>query len=123
VAENTAWYADLFAPWGHVSIKRMFGGLGIYREGLMFALVAYDQLYLKVDDVNRPLFEKAGGKPFTYDGKGEPVTMSYWTPPSDFVDDEDVMRIFADAAYGAALRAKTGKGRKGPSKRNPVERA
>lgn len=123
MAEDAAWYVDVFAPWSDVSVKRMFGGLGVYRDGLMFALVAYGQLYLKVDEVNRPLFEKSGGKPFVYEGKAEPVTMSYWTPPADFFDDEDVLRACADAAFAAALRAKTGKGRKAPPKTGPVRPA
>jgi DNA transformation protein len=123
MAEDAAWYVDVFAPWWQVTVKHMFGGLGIYRDGLMFALVAYGQLYLKVDDVNRPLFEKSGGKPFVYEGKAEPVTMFYWTPPADFFDDEDILRDWAEAAFGAALRAKTGKGRKTPLKTSPIRPA
>jgi DNA transformation protein and related proteins len=112
MAEDAAWYADLFAPWGHVSVKRMFGGLGIYREGVMFALVADGRLYMKVDEIALPLFEKAGGKPFTYGAKMDMTITSYWSAPSDVVDDEDVLKTYADAAHAAALRVKTGKGKK-----------
>jgi DNA transformation protein and related proteins len=48
---------ELFAPVGGVSIKRMFGGLGIFKGGLMFALVADDVLYFKADETTTPAFK------------------------------------------------------------------
>ena len=44
---------ECLQPLGPVSARRMFGGHGIYLHGTMFALIAYDQLYFKVDDGNR----------------------------------------------------------------------
>lgn len=87
----------------------MFGGLGIYREGVMFALVADGTLYLKVDDLNHREFAEACGRPFVYDGKGRPVTMSYWTPPEEIFDNPDELKRWAQLAYEAALRARTGR--------------
>jgi TfoX/Sxy family transcriptional regulator of competence genes len=43
-----------------VTAKRMFGGVGIYSQGLFFALIAEDRLYFKVDDSTRPDFERLG---------------------------------------------------------------
>ena len=51
---------DLFAPLGGVSMRKMFGGLGIFRRGVMFALVADDTLYFKVDDQTEADFEAEG---------------------------------------------------------------
>lgn len=84
----------------------MFGGYGIYRQGLMFALVSDDVLYLKVDDRNRPAYEEAGTGPFTYDGKGRTVTLPYWEAPSGLFDDADAMIEWAKGAFAAALRAR-----------------
>jgi DNA transformation protein len=97
---------DLLSPWGGVTARRMFGGYGIYRQGLMFALVSDDVLYLKVDDRNRPAYEAAGTGPFTYDGKGRTVTLPYWEAPSDLFDDADAMIEWAKGAFAAALRAR-----------------
>jgi DNA transformation protein len=64
----------------------MFGGAGLYRDGMMFGLIADDVLYLKVDKSNRQLFEEAGSSPFKpYSDK--PATMSYFEIPSDILED------------------------------------
>lgn len=100
---------DLFAGVGEVAVRRMFGGQGVYHDGLMIGLVADGVLYLKVDGESRPRFEAAGGMPFVNDGKGKPVTMSYVTPPEGAVDDPDAFRPWAEAAIAAARRAATAK--------------
>lgn len=97
---------DLLSPWGGVSARRMFGGYGIYRQGLMFGLVSDDVLYLKADAQNRPAFEAAGMGPFTYDGKGKTVALPYWEAPSELFDESDAMIEWARGAFAAALRAR-----------------
>ena len=93
-------------PLRGVSARRMFGGHGIYKDGLMFALIADDTLYLKVDDGNRPAFEAEGLRPFRYAGKGRPVRMSYYEAPSEGLDDPETLCTWARNAYGAARRAR-----------------
>ena len=91
---------------GPVTVRSMFGGSGIFHQGMMIALIAYDTLYLKVDDGNRPDFEAEGMMPFTYEGKGKPVRMSYWQAPDWLYDDPDAMREWAGKAFEAARRGK-----------------
>jgi DNA transformation protein and related proteins len=83
----------------------MFGGHGIFMDGLMFGLIADDQLYLKVDDGNRAAYEAEGLQPFTYAGKSRRVKMSYREAPSEGFDDPDILCAWAREAYAAALRA------------------
>ena len=97
---------ECLEPLGGVSARRMFGGWGIYKDGVMFALIAYDQLYLKVDDGNRAAFEARGLQPFTYTGKGRPIRMSYREAPGEGFDDPDILCDWARAACAAALRAR-----------------
>ena len=85
----------------------MFGGHGIYLDGVMFGLIASDQLYLKVDDGNRAAYEEAGLQPFTYRGKGAPIRLSYHEAPGEGFDDPEVLCAWAREAHGAALRART----------------
>ena len=66
---------DLLAALGPVTARRMFGGFGIYLDGVMFALIADDILYLKVDDRTRPDYEAAGSAPFRPRPRGKPFTM------------------------------------------------
>ena len=57
---------DLFAQFGPVTVRRMFSGAGIFRDGMMFGLIVCDVIYLKADESNVAAFEREGGTPFTY---------------------------------------------------------
>jgi len=105
-AEFRDYLEDLFAPVGGVSQRRMFGGLGIFRDGLMIALVDDEALYFKADETTVPQFEAEGSAPFVYQSKGKPVALSYWKAPDFLFDDTEAFRDRALAARQAALRAK-----------------
>jgi DNA transformation protein len=95
---------ELLEDWASVSARRMFGGYGLYHEGLMFAIVMEQRLYLKVDEVNRPEFEALGLAPFTYVMKGRDVALSYWAAPDAIFDEPSVAVRWARSAWDAALR-------------------
>lgn len=100
---------ELLSVLGTASAQRMFGGHGLRIDGLFMGLVAFDQLYLKVDAQTRPQFEAAHCAPFVYHGKGRPITMSYWTVPAQALDSPEGMRPWARLALDAALRAQAAK--------------
>lgn len=104
---------------GPVSIRGMFGGHGIFHDGLMFALVAHDTLYFKSDAETDPLFEAHGLDRFRYEGKGRAMEMSYRRAPEDVLDDPDSMTEWARLGLAAALRAKKAKPAKKPKVRAP----
>ena len=83
----------------------MFGGHGISHAGVMFALIADGQLYLKVDGESRGAFEAAGLSPFVYEAKGRRVALSYYRAPDAMLDEPDVAREWAERGWQAALRA------------------
>jgi DNA transformation protein and related proteins len=99
---------DALAPWDEVEARRMFSGFGLYCRGIPFALIIADTLYFKVDDQNRPDYERAGSHPFTYDAKGRTVTVSHRVVPSEILDDSDLLAQWADKALAAAVRSKAG---------------
>ena len=93
-----------FAP---LVVKRMFGGAGVYCAGLFFAIVVDDELYLKVDDQNRPDYEARKLQPFTYTSKkGKTFKMSYYPIPAHVLEDPNVLRDWVHKALNAAQRAK-----------------
>lgn len=95
-----------------VTVKRMFGGHGFYHYGKMFGLEADGRIYFKVNDDNRPEYEKAGSEPFKYSSKDKKaVTMSYWTLPDDVMEDHEKALVWASKAVKAASQAKK-KGKK-----------
>ena len=106
---------DLLAGFGPVSIRRMFGGAGLFRDGIMFALIVSDTLYLKVDDTTRSAYETAGMGPFTYRRKGETAALGYYQAPEAALDDPELMRDLARDAFAVALRAQAAKAKKKPA--------
>src|SRR5262245_41513906 len=51
MAIDSAFVADVFSAMGQVTVKRMFGGAGVYADGVMFALVWGDgTIGVKADD-------------------------------------------------------------------------
>lgn len=97
---------ELLNPLGSVRAQRMFGGWGLYIDGLFVALIASERLFLKVDAASREQFAAAGCEPFVY-GKGDkPVSMGYWTAPADALDSPALMQPWARLAVQAALSAR-----------------
>lgn len=90
---------------GPVTVKRMFGGAGVYADGVMFGLIEDDTLYLKADDTTRAAFVEEGQTPFVFDGATGPVAMSYWRVPERLYDDPDEMVEWARRALGVARAA------------------
>ena len=104
--ENDALH-DLFAGLGPVTIRRMFGGKGIYHNGLIIAVELRGELMLKADGESAPEFRTAGCTQWTYVGSrhGKTVAMPYWSVPDGAMDDPDEMTPWARLAYEAALRS------------------
>jgi DNA transformation protein and related proteins len=83
----------------------MFSGAGVYREGVFFALATSDgRLYLKSDAEIEPRFRAAGSHPFIYGRDKRKITMSYWSLPSEALDDSDALKEWAELSFQAALR-------------------
>ncbi|MFD1197319.1 TfoX/Sxy family protein [Brucella gallinifaecis] len=100
---------EFFAGLGAISIRRMFGGKGIYHQGLIIALVVNDELLLKADAQTMPAFINAGSRQWSYIStkSGKTVAMPYWSVPEDAFDDAEIMTNWARIAFAASLRSGT----------------
>lgn len=119
---------DLFAPFGAVTVKRMFSGAGIFADGLMFGLVVRDVIYLKVDAGNQADFEREGCAPFTYmrgkkSGRPREHALPYWRLPERLYDDPDKLAEWARRAFAVAERKKFAPGKRATAKRSSSRRA
>jgi DNA transformation protein len=102
---------DLFSQFRPVTVKRMFGGAGVYCEGLMFGLVFDGAIFLKVDETSIPDFEREGSRPFVYTRAKSPDrvgrhSLSYWRLPERLYDDPDELAVWAGRALAIAQRKK-----------------
>ncbi|NEJ21792.1 competence protein TfoX [Rhizobium leguminosarum] len=103
---DNAGIEEMFQGLGPVTVKRMFGGKGIYHLGRIIALEVRDEMLLKADETSAPEFAAVGATQWTYEGKnGKPVKMPYWSIPDEAYDDPDLMAKWVRLAYEASLRA------------------
>lgn len=105
---------EVFALFGPVQMRRMFGGYGVFHDGLMFGLVADDVLYLKADATSSGKFERLGLEQFEYRKGSKVVRMSYYMAPEDIFDNPGEARLWADLAFEAALRSRKPARKAGP---------
>ena len=103
-----AFLEDLLSEFGPVEIRTMFGGAGIYADGVIFAISVDDTLYFKADKDSARDFAAEGKGPFTYRSKGgKPVAMSYWEVPERLLEDPTELAGWARRAHAIAVAAKT----------------
>lgn len=107
-SEFVDYLVETLAPLGDVRARAMFGGHGIYANDTMFALVADDVLYIKVDDQNEKQFADSGSEPFHFERNGERFAMSYWKAPEETLDDPNELLLWARLGVDASLRKKAG---------------
>ena len=86
---------ERLSPIGDIRSRAMFGGYGIFREGLMFALISEDTLYFKVNESNRDVYERAQSKPF-------PHGISYWEVPTDVLEEDSRLHEWANISIKIA---------------------
>ena len=96
---------DQLSTVGSIQSKHMFGGVGLYADGIFFALIANDILYQKVDDTNRRDYESAGMDAFRpYPDKTR--SMQYFEVPVEVLEDQQELNAWARKSIAVALHAK-----------------
>jgi DNA transformation protein len=94
---------ELFSAFGAVSMRRMFGGAGLYSDDIMFALVADGVIYFKTAPDGTSVFAHEHCGPFTYATKdGTRQLTSYWQMPDRLYDDPEELAQWARTALAAA---------------------
>lgn len=109
---------ELFAAFGPVTLRRLFGGAGIYAGATMFALLHDGVIYFKVDGRSAAAFDRENLAPFTYETKdGRRGVMSYRRIPDRLYDDPDELAQWARAALAAAGEARSKRPSRRPGRR------
>lgn len=97
---------DQMALLGPVSARAMFGGHGLYCDGLFIAIVTGDKLYFKADTLSQPAFEARGLPRFGYSARGRAVQLMYYEAPPEVFDEAQAMRDWGHRALEAAVRSR-----------------
>ena len=90
---------DLLGSISGITSRAMFGGYGIYKNGIIFGIIIDDILYLKVDVTNQKEYEKYGSSPFSYRNKGKEIKMSYWEVPEEILENREKITDWAEESY------------------------
>ena len=114
---------DQLESLGGIASRAMFGGHSLFMHGLMIAIIDEETLYLKVDGINRPAFEKEGMRPFTYASRGKRIALGYWeAPPAVIEEPDELQRWVLDAASAARRSHNAQTSRKPAGKKMPPAR-
>lgn len=97
---------ELVSALGRVQAKRMFGGAGLFRDGVMFGVLINDVVYFRVDEALKADLAAQGSEPWVYVRQGEAREMGYWRMPETAADDPDEAAAIARRAYAAAVKRK-----------------
>jgi DNA transformation protein len=99
--------SELLGDFGPVVIRNMFGGAGVYADGVMFAILVDDTLYLKTDEASARAFAREGMRPFTYTPSGKKrVAMPYWEVPPRLLEEPGELVVWAREAHRIARAGK-----------------
>jgi DNA transformation protein len=109
---------EQLAPLGGITLRRMFGKSGVFCHGLMFAMVADDTLYVRIDAQTSAAFAEAAGlPPLTYEKQGRTIPLAFWPVPDRLLDEPDELVAWARTALAAAHRVSA---HRTPSARKPA---
>ena len=117
-------FNDLFAAFGKIVVRRMFGAEGLFRDGLMFGIVQEERLYFKTSEESRRAFIAEGTGPLFYKfKKAEGILTSYYELPDRLYDDPDELAEWARAAFGAAQHSPAVKNKRKSATAKPVKKS
>jgi DNA transformation protein len=100
---------DILEPFGDIKIKAMFGGHGVYKDNLIFAIIVDNELYFKANKTTIEFFKDNQSEPFIYESKGKSIAMSYWKVPDNILEDKEPLTNWVEIAFKAALDSKKSK--------------
>ncbi|MBI5379023.1 MAG: TfoX/Sxy family protein [Nitrospirae bacterium] len=106
---------------GGVDCRPMFGGYGLYLDGVFFGILHRGRLYFKTDPASRPAYEERGMEPFRPNAKQ--TLKTYYEVPLEILEDADLLASWAREAIRSQHPPGHRKGRRrGEGSRNAIAR-
>lgn len=118
-------FDDLFSEFGPITLKRFFGGEGIYAGEIMIGAVFDDILYFTTDPETRKAFLAETCKPFTFEKRstGEIVETHWYAMPERLYDEPEELAQWARIALNVAANSKTTKKKQAKTLAKPSKKA
>jgi DNA transformation protein len=125
-AQYLAYVLEQLAGLGQLSMRRMFGAVGLYSGERFFAVIDDDTLFFKTNESNYADYEARRMPRFMPTAKRPVGPMGYHQVPADVIEDGEMLVEWARKAVAVARPAKKGParkkaaGKKGSSNRRPA---
>jgi len=84
--------------------KKMFGAFSFVKDTATFGFVKDGKFYFRTDETSNEKYLAAKSEQFNPMGKGK--GMPYHTVPSNVYKNKKLLKIWADEAFGVALKHK-----------------
>jgi len=98
---------EVLAQISGITSRAMFGGYGIYKDGVVFAIIADDQLYFKVNETNKANYEHRDSEPFMYTmPNGKKMAMAYWLLPEEIMEDKRELERWVETSVAISKQTK-----------------
>lgn len=107
---------EQLAALGALRWRRMFGGIGLYREDLFFGLIDDDTLFFKTNESNAAAYQSRNMPRFMPPTDRPVSPFGYHQVPADVIEDAEVLAEWARKSVAVALTSRSAKPRKTPRK-------
>jgi DNA transformation protein len=97
--------------------NRMFGGVGLYSEGLFFGLIDDDTLFFKTGDLNIAAYQTRNMPRFMPFPDRPEAVLGYHQVPADVIEDSETLVDWARQSVAVARGAQARKAAKKAAKR------
>ncbi|MEQ8880085.1 MAG: TfoX/Sxy family protein [Cyclobacteriaceae bacterium] len=98
---------DQLSGIGEFETKKMFGGHGFFKDGLMFGMLGSGTFRLKVNESNEQDYIDKGMKPYYSDKKKK--GMPYWEVPADVLENRTELSKWALKSVSIAIKSSSEK--------------
>jgi DNA transformation protein len=118
-AQYLAFVLEQLGGLSGVSTRRMFGGVGLYSDGLFFGLIDDDTLFFKTDESNAAAYQARQMPRFMPPANRPLGPMGYHQVPADIIEDGESLVVWARQAVAVALASQAKKTRKTKPRAKP----
>lgn len=100
-----SYVAEQLAPLGRISSRAIFGGVGVFIDERLLAIVMGDKLYLHTDKSNLDDYVARGMPQFKPYPNAFDLTTDHHEVPPEVVQDAEQLRIWGARALTAAIES------------------
>jgi len=100
-------FVDLLEAVRPITHRSMFGGIGLYVDGIFFAVIDDDRLYFKSDETTAEAYDALKADVWVIPSKDGPSVMPYREVPAAILGDPGRLADWIDSAKAVAERKKS----------------